>query len=363
MSPSPPATPLLVIAHRGASGYRPEHTLASYRLALAMGADFIEPDLVATRDGALICRHENALAVLDPDGSLNRTDTSTDVHARPEFAARLTRKRIDGRDIHGWFSEDFTLAEIKTLRAVERLPALRPANCAFDGQFEIPTFAEVIALLKAHEAHTGRRAGVYPETKHPSYFQTEGRHHDGTPIGIDLGAALIATLRAEGFTAPSRVFIQSFEIGNLEILRQRTMPAAGVDLPLIQLIEADGAPYDTVLAGRPRAYASLLTAAGLAEIARYATGIGPHKGLLIPRGASDELQAPGALLDAAHAAGLLVHAWTFRAENHFLPAGCRRGADPAARGDLEAEIRQFRAAGLDGVFADQADYAVRVRDT
>lgn len=359
---APATRRLLVIAHRGASGHRPEHTLASYQLALDLGADFVEPDLVATRDGELICRHENALAVLNPDGSLDTTETSTDVYRRADFAARLAVKQVDGRTVRGWFAEDFTLAEIRTLRAIERLPALRPANVSYNGCFAIPTFSEVLALVDAHAARTGHRAGVYPETKHPSYFLHEGRHLDGARIGIDLGERLVADLHAAGFTDPSRVFIQSFETANLRELRARVMPRHGVQFPLIQLCEADGAPRDTVLAGQPLTYRSMLTPAGLAEIARYATGIGPFKGLLLPRAADDTLGAAGPILSDAQAAGLQVHAWTFRAENHFLPRECRRGAAPAQPGDLDSEIRAFVTAGVDGVFADHPEAAVRVRD-
>ncbi len=353
----------LVIAHRGASGYRPEHTLASYQLALDQGADFIEPDLVATRDGVLICRHENALAVLDSAGNLIATETSTDVYRRAEFSNRLATKRIDGRAVRGWFSEDFTLTEIKTLRAVERLPVLRPANTQYDGQFAIPTFSEVLRLLETHAARTGQRAGVYPEIKHPTYFLVDGCYLTGGRLGVNLGHALVATLLAEGFTDPARVFIQSFEIANLQELHAKILPAAGLTIPLIQLIEAQGAPYDTVLAAKPRPYSTLLTPTGLHEIARYAAGIGPFKQLLIPRRADESMAAPTSVIAHAHAAGLEVHAWTFRAENHFLPAPLRRGAKISERGALEAEIRTHLAAGLDGVFADHPDYAIRARAT
>ena len=352
----------LVIAHRGASGYRPEHTLAAYQLALDQGADFIEPDLVATLDGVLICRHENALAVLHADGSLNLTETSTDVYRRADFAARLVTKRIDGRAVRGWFSEDFTLSEIKTLRAIERLPALRPTNTQYNGHFEIPSFAEVIELIKAHAVRTGHRAGVYPETKHPSYFLEDGFFQTGARIGIHLGRALVATLVDHRFTDPTRVFIQSFEIGNLQELRRQILPAAGLAFPLIQLIDAHDAPYDTLLAGQPQPHAALLTPPGLQEIARYAAGIGPFKQLLIPRSADGALSSPTPVIEHAHAAGLEVHAWTFRAENYFLPAPQRRGTQVAARGALEDEIRAHFAAGLDGVFSDHPDYALRARD-
>ncbi len=352
----------IVIAHRGASGYRPEHTLAAYQLALEQGADFIEPDLVATLDGALICRHENALAVLDADGNVNRTDTSTDVFQRPEFRARETLKSIDGRSVRGWFCEDFTLAEIKTLRAIERLPALRQANCIFDGKFEIPTFDEVLDLLASHERATGHRAGVYPETKHPSYFATTGCRLDGVPIQVDLSRALVDTLCKARFTDPTRVFIQSFEVNNLRELARVIMPRANVSLPLIQLMEPSGQPFDAMLAGSALDYRLMSSPAGLAEIATYAQGIGPHKSMVIPRDDQDRLGVPASLLQFARAVGLAIHAWTFRAENFFLPAELRQGKAPSMHGDLLAELRQFMALGLDGVFCDYPDLAVRARD-
>jgi glycerophosphoryl diester phosphodiesterase len=213
----------LVIAHRGASGCRPEHTLEAYRLALEQGADFIEPDLVPTRDGRLIARHENELS------------SSTNVADHPEFAERRSTKRIDGRFETGWFSEDFTLAEIKTLRAKERIPETRPENKAFDGLFEIPTLEEIIQLVKKEERSTRRKFGLYPETKHPTYFAREGVFLDGARINLSLGQMLIDTLVAEAFTDPERVFIQLFEFENLIELRDRIMPAADVNIPLVQL--------------------------------------------------------------------------------------------------------------------------------
>lgn len=348
----------IVIAHRGASGYLPEHTLAAYRLAIEQGADFIEPDLVATADGHLIARHENALAVLADDGSLDRSETSTDVATRAEFAGRLTTKTIDGRAIRGWFSEDFTLAEIRTLRAIERIPALRPANTAYDGRYGIPTFAEVIALASEASIATGRPIGVYPETKHPTYFAREGRRLDGvTPIGIDLSQALVDALVAADFTDPARVYIQSFEVGNLRDLHDRILPAAGLRLPLILLMYGDGQPYDYTAGGDPRRYADLATPAGLAAVATYAAGIGVHKGMIVPRTPEDRLGAPTTLVRDAHAAGLRVHAWTFRAENQFLPAEHRRGGAPEAIGDLAGEISVFLDQGIDGLFSDHPDHA------
>ena len=330
----------LVIGHRGAAGYRPEHTLASYQLAIELGADFVEPDLVSTRDGRLVARHENDIS------------GTTDVANHPEFTARKATKKIDGVSITGWFTEDFTLAELKTLRARERLPALRPQNATFDGQFEIPTLEEIIALVQRESRRRHREIGIYPETKHPTYFQS---------IGLALEEPLVKTLDAAGLRdARDAVFIQSFEVHNLQKLRRMT------HLRLIQLIDAAGAPFDFVAAGDPRTYSDLVTPAGLRDVARYADGIGVNKDLIIPRDATGKLQGPSALIPDAHARGLLVHAWTFRAENNFLPLDFRIGdaSNPSflgARGDLPAELALFDGLGLDGVFADQADVAVGVR--
>jgi glycerophosphoryl diester phosphodiesterase len=324
----------LVIGHRGASGYRPEHTLASYRLAIEMGADYIEPDLVSTKDHVLVTRHENNIA-----------DT-TDVAAHPEFASRRTTKTIDGTPVTGWFTEDFTLAELRTLRAKERLPDLRPANTAFDGLYQVPTFQEVIDLAKR------AGVGIYPETKHPTYFDS---------IGLSLEEPLLATLRANGLDRRgAKVFIQSFETANLKELNGKTR------LPLVQLIDAVGAPYDLVVAGDPRTYADLATPAGLAEIATYADGIGPSKDLIVPRDSAGNLLEPTSLVRDAHRAGLVVHPWTFRRENSFLPLDFRQGnpASPEflrAPGDLPAELRLFFRLGVDGVFSDNADTAVATR--
>lgn len=307
----------IVIAHRGASGYRPEHTLASYELAIEMGADFIEPDLVPTKDGALIARHENEIS------------ETTDVASRPEFADRRTAKRIGGVEVAGWFTEDFTLAEIKTLRAKERLPFRDPS---WNGRFEVPALEEVLELARRWQV------GVYPETKHPTYFRS---------IGLPLEETLVETLHAAGYrgrTAP--VYLQSFETGNLKELRRKT------DLPLIQLLDAQGGPYD--LQGAGRTYRDLATPAGLAEIARYADGIGPHKRLIVPARPDGRLETPTALVDDAHRAGLLVHPWTFRSDGPFL--------SPDYEGEPEREYEQLFALGVDGVFSDFPDVALRARD-
>ncbi|MFF5175285.1 glycerophosphodiester phosphodiesterase [Micromonospora sp. NPDC000089] len=326
---------IVVIGHRGASGYRPEHTLESYRLAIRLGADYIEPDLVSTRDGVLVARHENEIS------------GTTDVAAHAEFAARKATKTIDGVAVTGWFTEDFTLAELKTLRAKERLPQVRPANTAFDGRLEVPTFQEVIDLARRESKARGRTIGIYPETKHPSYFAS---------IGLALEEPLVATLRKNRLThRGDAVFIQSFETANLRKLDRM------IDVPLVQLIEATGRPYDFTAAGDTRTYADLVTPAGLAEVAEYADGVGLNKNLIVPRDAAGKLLAPTTVIRDAHREKLLVHAWTFRAENQFLPVDFRIGADPNARGDITAEYELFLGLGLDGVFADQPDTAVAAR--
>jgi glycerophosphoryl diester phosphodiesterase len=342
----PNAAPL-VIGHRGASGYRPEHTIESYTLAIEQGADVIEPDLVSTKDGVLVARHENEIG------------GTTNVASVPEFARRKTTKRIDGIEVTGWFTEDFTLAELKRLRCRERISDVRPANVRFDAQLEIPTFEEVLAMVRGADAQRALAAkqlghappapiGVYPETKHPTYF-------DG--IRLSLEEPLLAALARHGYDRPgSPVFIQSFEVTNLRKLRGQTQ------LPLIQLIGSGGAPYDFEACNDPRTYADLITPLGLAEIATYANGIGPHKDLIVPRRADAWLGQPSALVRNAHAVGLVVHGWTFRAENAFLPKNFQSGPERGARGDLAAEIAAFLATGMDGFFTDQPDLGVTGRD-
>ena len=312
--------PPIVIAHRGASGERPEHTLAGYKLAIDLGADYIEPDLVLTKDGVLVARHENEIS------------ETTDVSAHPEFAGRKATKTIDGQEVSGWFTEDFTLAELKTLRARERLPKLRSTE--YDGQFEIPTFEEILALLAQVNKDRKKPVGVYPETKHPSYFVSIGLPHE---------APLLTVLDRFGYrgrTAP--VFIQSFEVGNLMDLRAKS------DLPLIQLMDAEGGPAD-----RPgTSYAAMTSPAGLKMIAAYANGIGPNKAMVIPRGALGRLGKPTDLVRDTHAAGLKVHPWTFRRENYFLPLDDKGGVNPAGHGDLAGEITTYLKTGIDGLFSD-----------
>ena len=340
----------LLIAHRGASGYVPEHTLAAYWLAIEQGADYVEPDLVSTKDGVLVARHENAIAIVNADGSIR--EATTDVADRPEFAGRKTTRTIDGLPITGWFTEDFTLAELKTLRARERLPALRTANTRFDNMFEVPTLDEVLELVA--QANERRRAqalreggiraalrlkpiGVYPETKHPSYFSS---------IKLPLEAPLLRTLAKHGYTRKSDpVFIQSFEVANLKALSRKT------SLRLVQLLSNSGQPYDFTLAGDKRTYADLVKPQGLKEIAGYADGIGAHTALMIPL-TGGVLGTPTTLVQDAHAAGLIVHGWTFRAENQFLPNEFDSSANPGELGDLAGQIRAFLKLGMDGLFSD-----------
>jgi len=301
------ATQVIVIAHRGASGERPEHTIASYQRAIEQGADYIEPDLVMTRDSVLVARHEPEIG------------GTTDVADHPEFASRRRTQAVDGETMDGWFTEDFTLAELKTLRARERLPTLRPANTVFGGRFQVPTFDEIMQLaLDTNRRRPGRpKLGVYPETKHPAHFRS---------LGLPQEGAVLETLGRYGYDAPgSPVFIQSFDPHNLQQLRGMTR------LPLVQLLEHE--------------------VADLAGMAQYADAIGIAKAL-----------ATGETVSAAHDVGIAVHVWTFRAENEFLPDDLKSGEDPAAHGDLPAEIERYLARGIDGFFTDFPAVGVRVRD-
>jgi glycerophosphoryl diester phosphodiesterase len=323
----------LVIAHRGASGYRPEHTLAAYELAARMGADFIEPDLVSTKDGALVARHENEIS------------GTTDVATRPEFASRRATKVLDGVTVTGWWTEDFTLAELKTLRAVERLPLVRQRNMLYNGLFQVPTFQEVLDLRERLSRELRREIGVYPETKHPAYFRQ---------IGLDLETPLVRILRRNGFdrhNAP--VFVQSFEAVNLRRLREEFR----LRTPLVFLTGATGGPF-----GDPKSYAEYLTPQGLRDLSRYVAGVGPEKSQIIPRLADGTLGTPTSLVAQAHSAGLKLHPYTFRAENQFLPAGYRVGTDPAAYGRAIEEQVTFLRTGIDGLFTDQADIGVLARE-
>ncbi|OUZ08667.1 glycerophosphodiester phosphodiesterase [Aeromicrobium sp. PE09-221] len=328
-----------VIAHRGVPGSRLEHTADSYLLAIEQGADYIEPDLVVSRDGVLVVRHENELS-----------DT-TDVAKRPAFADRKTTKRVDGASVTGWFAEDFTVAELKSLGLRERFPALRRHN--EDGAGEILTLDEVLDIAAAENTRRGRdepRVGVCPETKHPTYFAENG---------IDIDGLLLARLEAWDLNhedADFPVILQSMEPGNLRRLRART------PLPLIQLLEHAGAPYDLIAAADTRDYAFLASAPGLAFIAEYADGVGAHKSLVIGRDGNDRLSGPTSLVRDAHELGLAVHVWTLRDENRFLPAEMRIGQDAADHGDALAEYLAFYDAGVDGVFSDFTASAITARD-
>lgn len=311
----------LVIGHRGACGHRPEHTLASYELAIAMGADYIEPDLVMTKDKVLVARHENEIS------------GTTDVESK--FPDRKTTKKVDGKEISGWFIEDFTLKEVKSLRAKERL-AFR--NHSFDGQFEIPTFSEILDLVKKQK----RKVGIYPETKHPTYFQS---------VGLPLEEALINALKVHGLNSVgSPVFIQSFEMANLKKLKKLTK------LPLIYLIDdPELIPYDHVISGDKRTYAEMLTPASLKEISATVSGIGPYKRYILPENAKGEALPATNLIQDAHALGLKVHPYTFRSESHYLLKDYK--------GDPQAEYLQFFELGVDGLFSDFPDQAAKAKLT
>ncbi|MDF0674163.1 MAG: glycerophosphodiester phosphodiesterase [Nitrospira sp.] len=328
----------IVIAHRGASGYVPEHTLAAFAMAILQGADFIEPDLVITKDGHLIARHDNVL------------DLTTDVSSRPEFAGRKTTKTVDGAAVTGWFSEDFTLEEIKTLRAIERISDVRPVNTRFDGQFEVPTLQEVIDLAQAYEKFLGHRIGLYPETKHPTYFDR---------LGLPLEEPLVNVLHRNGYEGRNaRVFIQSFEINNLRKLKSMTR------IPLVQLLWIEGKPFDVEAGGGSLTYEQMATPAGLAQIVSYAKGVGPEKRFIIPLDSAGNLDPSRAtqFVQDAHAVGLQVHPYTFCSENVFLPTNFRSSSDPNALGDGVGEIKTFLRTGIDGFFTDQTDRGIVARD-
>lgn len=316
--PAVAADEFLIIAHRGASAERPEHTLAAYELAIAQGADYIEPDLVATKDLVLVARHENELS------------GTTDVASREEFEDRRRDKTIDGQRVAGWFAEDFTLAELRTLRAKERIPSVRPANTRYDGLYQVPTLAEIVQLVRAKEAETGRRIGLYPEIKHPTFLLQSER--------IDLVDLLLAEFRTLGVTPADPVFIQSFDVAPLRRLRQRST------FKLVQLVAPIGGPAD-----EPKMrYTEMVAPSGLAEVAQYGDVIGAHIALILgPDG------APTPLVANAKTAGLAVHAWTIRPENEFLPPMLRTGEDPQGKGCGDAQLaRMLKAAGVAGVFTD-----------
>lgn len=326
-----PARPIL-LAHRGSSALRPEHTLGAYARAIADGADFIEPDLCCTKDGVLVARHENNIA------------ETTDVAAHPEFAARRVEKVVDGEKLTGWFTEDFTLAELKTLRAKERLGAVRPESQSYDGQFQIVSLEEIADFVAAESAARGRVIGLIPEVKHSTYF---------AGIGLPIEPRLIERLNASAYLKKAPVVIQSFEVANLKALRREL--TGRTNIQLMQLVGDPGqSPADFVAAGDKRRWADLLTPQGLAEIATYADWLAPATRMLIPLEADGRLGKPTGLVEAARRAGLLVGTWTFRPENRFLAADFRNGEGENARNPAGsvAEIRRYLALGLDGFFTD-----------
>jgi glycerophosphoryl diester phosphodiesterase len=311
---------MLIIAHRGASAERPEHTLAAYELAIDQGADYIEPDLVATKDLVLVSRHENELS------------GTTDVASREEFEDRRRDKTIDGQKVAGWFAEDFTLAELRTLRAKERIPSIRPANARFDGLYQVPTFEEIVKLVRAKEAATGKRIGLYPELKHPEFLLQDA--------GIDMVDLILRDLKQLGLTPADPLFIQSFEVGPLQRLAKRS------DYKLVQLVAPGEGPADEPTLR----YDEMVTPTGLAEMAKYADAVGANIAMILAPDGS-----PTTLVADAKAAGLAVHAWTVRPENAFLPPGLQSGDDPKGRGCGDVQLaRMLEAAGVAGVFSDGA---------
>jgi glycerophosphoryl diester phosphodiesterase len=322
----------VIVGHRGAPGYRPEHTLASYELAYRMGVDFVDVDLVPTKDGRLVARHEPEIG------------GTTDVAQHPEFASRKKTLVIDGVATTGWFTQDFTLAELKTLRAVERIPQNRPHNTLYNGRYRIATFQEVLDLTQRLGRELHRTLGTYPEVKHSTFFRS---------IGNPTEPKLVAALERNGLDRPDApAIIQSFEVSNLIALHRE------VRTPLLQLTSATGAPADFVAQGDKRTYADIVSASGLRDVAKYAKYLGPDKGQLIPLDAAGKLTAPTAIVADAHRAGLEVQPYTFRNENPFLPANLRSSAEPDAYGDVFTEEAAFLKAGVDGFFADQPDTAL-----
>lgn len=327
-----------IIGHRGASGYRPEHTFGSYQLALDLGADIVEAgDLVPTRDGHLVCRHEPEIG------------GTTDVADHPEFADRRTTKSLDGVSTTGWFTEDFTLAELKTLRAVERIPANRPHNTLYNGRWEIPTFEEVLKWQDEQTRKRGKQVWIYPELKHPTYFRK---------LGLGTEERVAKLLRKYGKDRRnSPVIVQSFEPTSIQRLNKL------IDNPLVVLLSgATTRPWDFVETGDPRTVADLIKPQGLREIAGYAQGIGPTLDLIIPKDANGNLTTPTTLVADAHKVGLVLHPYTMRNENPFLPTSFRKGTDADAYGDVFSVFKAYFATGIDGVFTDNADTGVLARE-
>ncbi|MEV4012601.1 glycerophosphodiester phosphodiesterase [Nonomuraea angiospora] len=332
---TPDRSQVVVIGHRGAAGHRPEHTQGGYELAVAMGADWIEPDLVPTKDHVLVVRHENEIS------------GTTDVSLHPEFAARKTTKVVDGRNVTGWFTEDFTLAELKTLRAVERLPAIRQRNTVYNGYYQVLTFQEVLDLAKRLSRQYGRQVGVFPETKHPTYFRS---------IGLPLEEPLIETVKRNGLNRPGGpVVVQSFEPSSLKRV------AKDLRVPLWQALGTTGQPYDLTAAGDPTTYADMMKPEGLAKIAQYAQWIGPDKSSAIPLNPDGSSGTPTTLVSDAHKAGLKIGVYTFRSENQYLPLQLRRGQVATDHGDALAEYRAHLDLGVDAFVTDYPDAAVLAR--
>ncbi|MFI9838301.1 glycerophosphodiester phosphodiesterase [Nonomuraea sp. NPDC051941] len=332
---TPDRSQVVVIGHRGAAGHRPEHTQGGYELAVAMGADWIEPDLVPTKDHVLVVRHENEIS------------GTTDVSLHPEFATRKTTKVVDGRNVTGWFTEDFTLAELKTLRAVERLPAIRQRNTVYDGYYQVLTFQEVLDLAKRLSRQYGRQVGVFPETKHPTYFRS---------IGLPLEEPLIETVKRNGLNRPGGpVVVQSFEPSSLKRV------AKDLRVPLWQALGTTGRPYDLTAAGDPTTYADMMKPEGLAKIAQYAQWIGPDKSSAIPLNPDGSSGTPTTLVSDAHKAGLKIGVYTFRSENQYLPLQLRRGQVATDHGDALSEYRAHLDLGVDAFVTDYPDAAVLAR--
>ncbi|TQJ86831.1 glycerophosphodiester phosphodiesterase [Streptomyces sp. SLBN-31] len=326
-----------IIGHRGTAGYRPEHTFGSYDLALDMGADIVEAgDLCPTKDGHLVCRHEPEIG------------GTTDVADHPEFAGRRTTKVLDGVSTTGWFTEDFTLAELKTLRAIERIPANRPHNTLYNGRWEIPTFDEVLRWQDEQTRRRGKQVWIYPETKHPTYFRK---------LGLGLEERVAKLLHKHGKDRRnSPVVLQSFEPTSIQRLNKL------VDNPLVVLLSgATTRPWDFVESGDPRTVADLITPKGLREIAGYAQGIGPTLDLVITKKADGSLDKETTLVSDAHKVGLILHPYTMRNENPFLPAEYRRGTDADGYGDAFGAFKRYFATGIDGVFTDNADTGLLAR--